>query len=61
MNLIAPWVMDTPMLRGLADVCREQGFPVGDGNDVANVVIRSVVDDSICGRRDRPRYLPQDC
>ena len=53
--------MDTPMSRGLADVCREQGFPVGDGNDVANVVIRSVVDDSICGRRDRPRYLPQDC
>ena len=42
------------MSRGLADVCRKQGFPVGDGNDVANVVIRSVVDDSICGKRDGP-------
>lgn len=29
-NLIAPWVMDTPMSKGLAEICREKDFPVGD-------------------------------
>lgn len=57
-NLIAPWVMDTPMSKGLADMCRKKGFPVGNADDVAKAVIRSVVDDSICGRRNRPQSLP---
>ena len=52
MNLIAPWVMDTPMSKPLADVCREQGFPVGDANDVAKAVIRCAADDSICGKAE---------
>ena len=49
-NLIAPWVMDTPMSKGLADLCREKGFPVGDAKNVADAVIRCAVDDSICGK-----------
>lgn len=50
MNLIAPWVMDTPMSKGLADTCRKKGFPVGDEHDVAKAVIRCAADDAICGR-----------
>ena len=50
-NLIAPWVMDTPMAHNLAELCRKQGFPVGDANDVAKAVIRCAADDGICGRR----------
>ena len=49
-NLIAPWVMDTPMAHGLAELCRKQGFPVGDANDVAKAVMRCAADDTICGR-----------
>lgn len=49
MNLIAPWVMDTPMSKPLADVCRQNGFPVGDAKNVADAVIRCAADDSICG------------
>lgn len=49
-NLIAPWVMDTPMSENLADLCRKQGFPVGDANDVAKAVLRCAADDSICGK-----------
>ncbi len=49
MNLIAPWVMDTPLSKHLADLCRENGFPVGDANDVAKAVIRCAADDTICG------------
>ena len=51
-NLIAPWVMDTPMSRDLAELCRKQGFPVGDANDVAKAVIRCAADDAICGMRN---------
>ena len=50
-NLIAPWVMDTPMAHGLAELCRTQGFPVGDANDVVKAVIRCAADDTICGMR----------
>lgn len=49
MNLIAPWVMDTPMSKGLADICRQHGFPVGEAKSVADAVIRCAADDSICG------------
>lgn len=49
-NLIAPWVMDTPMSKSLADLNRKHGFPVGDANDVAKAVIRCAVDDDICGK-----------
>ncbi len=51
MNLIAPWVMDTPMSKGLAEVCRTNGIPVGDANDVAKAVVRCVADDTICGKK----------
>lgn len=50
-NLIAPWVMDTPMSKPLADICRQQGFPVGNAQTVANAVVRCAADDSICGQR----------
>lgn len=50
-NLIAPWVMDTPMAKGLADICRNKGFAVGDANHVADAVVRCAADESICGRR----------
>lgn len=53
-NLIAPWVMDTPMSKPLADLCREHGFPVGDANDVARTVVRCAADDSICGENGQP-------
>lgn len=49
-NLIAPWVMDTPMSKNLADLCRKQEFPVGDSNDVAKAVLRCAADDAICGK-----------
>lgn len=49
MNLIAPWVMDTPMSKPLADVCRQNGFPVGEAKSVADAVIRCAADNSICG------------
>ena len=51
MNLIAPWVMDTPMSKGLAELCRKEGFPVGDANNVAEAVVRCAADDTICGKR----------
>ena len=50
-NLIAPWVMDTPLSKNLVDLCREQGFPVGDSNDVAKAVLRCAADDTICGKK----------
>ena len=50
-NLIAPWVMDTPMAHSLAELCRNQGIPVGDANDVAKAVIRCAADDTIYGMR----------
>ena len=51
MNLIAPWVMDTPMAKGLADLCRKHGFPLGNADDVAKAVIRCAADDTICGKK----------
>lgn len=48
-NLIAPWVMDRPMSKSLADFNRKHGFPVGDANDVAKAVIRCAADDDISG------------
>ena len=48
-NLIAPWVMDTPMSKPLADACREHDIAVGNAEDVARAVIRCAADDSICG------------
>ena len=50
MNLIAPWVMDTPMSKGLADICRDNGIPIGDAHDVAEAVIRCAADNAICGK-----------
>ena len=50
-NLIAPWVMDTPMSKGLAELCRKEGFPVGDADDVVKAVVRCAADETICGKR----------
>ncbi|KAL8793650.1 MAG: hypothetical protein Q9195_003802 [Heterodermia aff. obscurata] len=49
-NLIAPWVMDTPMSKGFAEICRTNGVPVGDAKDVADAVVRCATDETICGR-----------
>ncbi|KAG7009329.1 5'-hydroxyaverantin dehydrogenase [Physcia stellaris] len=49
-NLIAPWVMDTPMSKDFATVCRDNGIPVGNAQDVADAVIRCAADESIYGR-----------
>lgn len=57
-NLIAPWVMETPMAHPLAELCRRQGFPVGDADDVAKAVIRCVADDAICGMR---KWIVKSC
>ena len=54
-NLIAPWVMDTPMGKGLAELCRSKGFPVGDAHHVADAVVRCAADESICGRKYQSR------
>ena len=48
-NLIAPWVMDTPMSNYFAKICREQGIAVGNVNDVVDAVVRCAADDSING------------
>lgn len=50
MNMIAPWVMDTPMSKDLADTCRHNGIPVGDARDVAKAVVRCAADNAIRGR-----------
>ena len=50
MNLIAPWVMDTPMSKGLADICRREGFPVGEAGDVAKAVVRCAADEDVVGK-----------
>ena len=50
MNLIAPWIMDTPLAKELVDLAREKGFPIGNANDVAKAVIRCAADDTICGK-----------
>ena len=49
-NLIAPWIMDTPMSKGLAEICRANGIPVGDANNVAEAVVRCATDETICGK-----------
>ena len=48
-NLIAPWVMDTPMSKGLADLCRREGFPVGEARDVAKAVVMCAADEDVVG------------
>ena len=54
MNLIAPWIMDTPMSRDFAEMCRGKGIPVGRADDVASAVIRCAADDAICGKEIKP-------
>lgn len=53
-NLIAPWVMDTPMSKSLADTCRQHGIPVGEAQSVADAVVQCAADDSICGQMAQP-------
>ena len=49
-NLIAPGIMDTPIIGDLKDFFLKNSFPIGDPKDVAETVVRCVVDDAICGR-----------
>ena len=56
-NLIAPWVMDTPMSKGLAEICRQHGIPVGNAEDVAQAVVRCAADESICGKLSKQLVL----
>lgn len=49
-NLIAPGIIDTPLIGDLKDSFLQNGFPIGDPKDVAKTVVRCVVDDAICGR-----------
>lgn len=48
-NMIAPWLMDTPMVTAFAARFRERGVPVGRPVDVAEAVLRCCVDEGICG------------
>ena len=50
MNLIAPWIMDTPMSKDFAEWCRPNGIPVGEADDVASAVIRCAADETIRGQ-----------
>lgn len=49
-NLIAPWIMDTPLSKDFAMFCRKNGVPVGNAQDVADAVIRCAADESISGK-----------
>ena len=49
-NLIAPWIMDTPMSKDFCDLFRSQDIPVGNPNDVVTAVLRCATDDSISGK-----------
>lgn len=48
-NLIAPWVMDTPMSKDFANQLRQNNIPVGDANNVTEAVVRCAADETICG------------
>ena len=48
-NLLAPWVMDTPMSHEFAKDCRAAGVAVGNMSDVVDAALRCAVDDTICG------------
>ena len=49
-NLIAPGIIDTPLIGDLKDYFMKNGVPIGDPKDVAETVVRCAVDDAICGR-----------
>ena len=48
-NLVAPTIMDTPMSKPFADMCRVQGIPVGNIRDVVSAVIRCAADEFLNG------------
>ena len=48
-NLLAPWVMDTPMSKPLATVCQMKGIPVGKVEDIVDAAIRCAADEQVCG------------
>ena len=49
-NLIAPWLMDTPMSRADSPAFQAVDLPVGKPAAVVKAVIRCAVDESISGR-----------
>ena len=53
-NMIAPWVMDTPMSTWLVGKCKEQGLLVGNPDSVTEAIIRCAADDSISGEEFFP-------
>ena len=38
------------MSKGLADICRREGFPVGEAGDVAKAVVRCAADEDVVGK-----------
>lgn len=49
-NLIAPWIMDTPLIGDLKEFFLSNGFLIGDPKDVADTVVRCAAEDAIRGR-----------
>lgn len=48
-NLIAPWIYDTPMAAGIIPLLEAVGAPVSDINLMSQAVLRLADDDTICG------------
>ncbi len=48
-NLIAPWIMDTPMSKDFCEMFRSHDIAVGNPRDVVTAVIRCATDESISG------------
>ena len=48
-NLIAPWIIDTPMSSEFAKGMRAQGVPVGEIQGVVDAIVRCAADGCICG------------
>ena len=48
-NLIAPWIMDTPMSKEFCEMFRAHDIAVGNPRDVVTAVIRCATDESISG------------
>ena len=49
-NLIAPWIMDTPMSQVEVGMFRAVDLPIGNTEHVVQAITHCAVDDSIVGR-----------
>lgn len=62
-NLIAPWIFETPMTTGVVPLFEAVGAPLSDIRLVANAALQLADDDTINGKFDmgtRFRYSPSD-